>query len=668
MLNLHNPSNPLSIHCSNLLSVNESKVGVLAHLLFSPSFSFTTQIFSLCFLCSISLLNLHFMELPVKSPGSGDRRISYTIEAKNLSYNCQTPYHEFSWLSSCRSAKVSPNPIIKSVNLEAIPGEITAIAGPSGAGKTTLLEILAAKISPRRFSGQVLVNGHPMNTVTFRRLSGYVTQDDALFPLLTVEETLTYSALLRLSDGKRVARQRVKMLIKQLGLDDIAGSRVGEGTSVHGISGGERRRLSIGVELVHEPAILLIDEPTSGLDSASALHIVSLLRSMAVDQGKTIILTIHQPGFRILELFHKLVLLSNGLVLHHGSLHSLEERLKYAGHHIPCHINVLEFAIEITNTIDIIQVSSDNNNNTEVQARKQNPIPVYNTNPNPTFTNSQIEEILILGERFSKNIFRAKELFATRVLQSLLVGSILGTVYMNVSHNQGKVSLQTRLGFFAFSLSFLLSSTTEGLPIFLQERRIFTRETLRGAYRISSYVIANTIVFFPFLLLVGLLYSTPAYWLVGLRKDLDGFLYFALVVWMVVLMSNSFTAFCSAVVPNFIMGTSVIAGLMGSFFLFSGYFIARDNIPDYWIFMHYLSLFKYPFESLMINEYGGEGGRMCLENVGGECVMYGDEYLMQQGLKQSLKWSNLGVMLGFVVGYRVLCFCALWYTSYRTRN
>ncbi|KAI3457385.1 hypothetical protein Pfo_014048 [Paulownia fortunei] len=619
------------------------------------------------------------MELPVRAPVSGDRRMFYTIETKNLSYTYQSPYDEFTWLLCCRSPKISPRFIIKNVNVEARPGEITAIAGPSGAGKTTLLEILAGKTPPRKVSGQVLVNGHPINAETFRRLSGYVTQDDALFPLLTVEETLTYSALLRLPDGKSVAYQRVKLLMKELGLDHIAGSRVGEG-SIHGISGGERRRLSIGVELVHDPTILLIDEPTSGLDSASALHIVSLLRLMVVNQGKTIILTIHQPGFRILELFDRLVLLSNGRVLHDGSLQLLEERLKYAGHHIPSHVNVLEFAIEITNSMDI-RISEAYNahfisdNGTEIEGRQQNADngPKFSSSISisktcPSYTNSHFQEVLILGERFSKNIFRTKELFATRVLQAVLVGSILGTVYMNVSDDHGKVSLQTRLGFFAFSLSFLLSSTTEGLPIFLQERRIFMRETLRGAYRVSSYVIANTVVFFPFLLLVGLLYSTPAYWLVGLRRDIDGFLYFALVVWMVVLMSNSFTACCSALVPNFIMGTSVIAGLMGSFFLFSGYFIAQDNIPNYWIFMHYLSLFKYPFESLMINEYGGKGGSKCLENIGGQCVLLGHEYLRQQGLKQSQRWSNLAVMLGFIFGYRVLCFFILWYRSYRTRK
>ncbi|KAL6554174.1 hypothetical protein OROMI_019847 [Orobanche minor] len=369
---------------------------------------------------------------PPTRPGTGLWPPLYTIETKKLSYARQSLNDELSklFLFHCKGQKISSlRHIIKNVSLEAKPWEITALAGPSGAGKTTLLEILAGKISPKRFSGQVLVNHKPMNPDIFRRLSGYVTQDDALFPHLTVEETLTYSALLRLPNGTRsLAHQKVNLLMKELGLDHIARSRIGEG-SKYGISGGERRRISIGVELVHDPNILLIHEPTSGLDSSSA------------------------------------------------------------------------------------------------------------------------------------------------------------------------------------------------------------------------------------------------YWLVGLRPDWDGFLYFILVVWIVVLMSNSFTACFSALVPNFITGTSIISGLMGAFFLFSGYFIAKKNIPCYWIFMHYLSLFKYPFESLLINEYGGKGGGKCLENnVGGECVLFGQEYLRQQGLKESQKWSNLGVMLCFVLGYRVIFFFILWCRSYGIRK
>ncbi|XP_021287578.1 ABC transporter G family member 10 [Herrania umbratica] len=609
------------------------------------------------------------MELPVKSPVAGGRKAPYRLETKNLSYKLSSKFEEFGWVfCGLINPERGPKFILKGVNCEARPGEITAIAGPSGAGKTTLLEILAGRIPPCKVSsGEVLVNDRPVDNKLFRRVSGYVTQDDALFPLLTVEETLMYSALLRLPGGRKEASSRVEGLLKELGLEHVAGSRIGEGSN-SGISGGERRRVSIGVDLVHDPAVILIDEPTSGLDSASALHVVTLLKSMAVNQGKTIVLTIHQPGFRILQLVDRIVLLSNGVAVHNGTLNLLEERLMFADHRIPRHVNVLEFAIDVIESLAVPNSESLSNINRE-DCRMRSPC--MNLERKLLFyPNSRLEEVFILGQRFCSNIFRTKQLFATRVIQALVAGFVLGTIYFNVGNDKGRIALQTQTGFFAFTLTFLLSSTTEGLPIFLQERRILMRETSRGAYRVSSYVLANTIVFLPFLLMVGILFTSPVYWLVGLRRDtIYAFLYFSLVVWMVLLMSNSFVACFSALVPNFIMGNSVIAGLMGSFFLFSGYFIAKDKIPSYWIFMHYLSLFKYPFECFLINEFGGkQGQRRCIEFEYGECSLLGSGFLRQQDLKDSQKWSNLAVMLGFIIGYRVLCLFILWYRCYRAIN
>ncbi|KAI4374675.1 hypothetical protein MLD38_012642 [Melastoma candidum] len=609
------------------------------------------------------------MELPIWASDSGGwRRSSYKLEAKNLSYRLPSRLEGLSVTFGGGSDRPEDSKLIlKDACCEARSAEITAIAGPSGAGKTTLLEILAGKFLPGRVSGQVLVNDRTVDSRKFRRISGYVSQDDALFPSLTVEEAIMYSALLRLPVGKKDAADRVRTLMKDLGLAQVANARIGSRPD-SGISGGEKRRVSIAVELVHDPAVILIDEPTSGLDSGSALHVMKLLKSMAVFQGKTVVLTIHQPGFRILELVDRVILLSGGVSLHNESLLLLEEKLMLSGLQLPSHVNVLEYAI------DSIEAWSRRPHNKLLLLQEITRKEVKNSSRNEDnqlfYANSWFTELVILGNRFCSNIFRTKQLFASRVVQTLVAGFVLGTIFLNSGDRMGDIALQTRLGFFAFSLTFLLSSSTEGLPIYLQERRILMRETSRGAYRISSYVMANMLVFLVFLLVVSFLYSAPVYWLVGLRRNADEFLYFSLVVWMVLSMSSSFVSCFSALVPDFIMGTSVISGLMGSFFLFSGYFISKDKIPRYWIFMHYISLFKYPFECFMINEYGGvQGGSKCLElDSDGGCSLTGSGFLRQQGLKESEKWTNLIVMLGFVVGYRILCYLILWYRCYRTRN
>eukprot|EP01137_Pigoraptor_chileana_P022974 Opistho-2@88542 len=201
------------------------------------------------------------------------------------------------------------------------PGESLAIMGGSGAGKSTLLDVLANRKHQGTIGGSILVNGQPRNAL-FKRLSGYVTQDDALIGTLTVEETLMYTAQLRLSSSlpKEEKRRRVQQIIADLRLEKVTKNHVGT-DDLRGLSGGERKRVSIGVELITSPSILFLDEPTTGLDAKTALSIVELISELASSGSRTIIYSIHQPRSNIYKLFDKLLLLSEGRTVWFGNAH-----------------------------------------------------------------------------------------------------------------------------------------------------------------------------------------------------------------------------------------------------------------------------------------------------------------------------------------------------------
>jgi ABC-type multidrug transport system ATPase subunit len=199
------------------------------------------------------------------------------------------------------------------------PGTILAIMGASGAGKSTLLSVLTGRIPAGAYSGAVLVNGEAPDA-SFPRVLGFVSQDVPMLAFLTVRETLMYAARLRLPESLPRAEKarRVDALLEDLDLTRAAHTRVGLASEPGGISGGERRRLALACELLHEPQLLIADELTSGLDAAAALRIVLILRRLAHVRRQTVLLTVHQPRAELMPFFDQLLLLAGGRTAYLG--------------------------------------------------------------------------------------------------------------------------------------------------------------------------------------------------------------------------------------------------------------------------------------------------------------------------------------------------------------
>ncbi|KAG7027257.1 putative white-brown complex-like protein 30, partial [Cucurbita argyrosperma subsp. argyrosperma] len=238
--------------------------------------------------------------------------------------------------------------IMRCVTGKIMPGRVAAVMGPSGAGKTTFLSALAGKITGCTMTGLILINGKPESIHSYKKIIGFVPQDDIVHGNLTVEENLRFSARCRLSADmpKPDKVLVVERVIESLGLQAVRDSLVGT-VEKRGISGGQRKRVNVGLEMVMEPSLLILDEPTTGLDSASSQLLLRSLRREALE-GVNICMVLHQPSYSLFKMFDDLILLAKGgLTAYHGSVKKVEEYFAGIGITVPDRVNPPDHFIDI---------------------------------------------------------------------------------------------------------------------------------------------------------------------------------------------------------------------------------------------------------------------------------------------------------------------------------
>lgn len=616
--------------------------------------------------------------------------------------------------------------LLNDISGEARDGEILAVLGASGSGKSTLIDALANRIAKGSLKGTVSLNSEHLESRLLKVISAYVMQDDLLFPMLTVEETLMFAAEFRLPRtlSKSKKKLRVQALIDQLGLRNAAKTVIGD-EGHRGVSGGERRRVSIGIDIIHDPILLFLDEPTSGLDSTSAYMVVKVLQRIA-QSGSIVIMSVHQPSYRILGLLDRLLFLSRGQTVYSGSPTSLPLYFADFGHPIPENENRTEFALDRIRDLEgspggtksLVEFNKSwqslkrSRRNTNID---ETPSPAHglslkeaisasisrgklvsgttnDVNPSsmvPTFANPLWIEMAVLSRRSIKNSRRMPELFGIRLGAVMVTGFILATMFWNLDNSPKGV--QERLGFFAFAMSTTFYTCADALPVFLQERYIFMRETAYNTYRRSSYVISHSLVVLPSLVFLSLAFSAITFWAVGLDGGFSGFIFYLLIIFASFWAGSSFVTFLSGIVPHVMLGYTIVVAILAYFLLFSGFFINRDRIPEYWIWFHYISLVKYPYEAVLQNEFedptkcfvrgvqifdnsplGSAPNAMKLKLLKSmsstlgttinarTCLTTGADILQQQGITDLSKWNCLWVTVAWGFFFRILFyFCLL---------
>ncbi|KAI3857775.1 hypothetical protein MKW92_026181 [Papaver armeniacum] len=569
---------------------------------------------------------------------------------------------------------------------EAREGEILGILGPSGSGKSTLLDALANRISTESLKGSVTMNGEILEAGILKMISAYVMQDDLLFPMLTVEETLMFSAEFRLprstSKSKKMARVQAKTLIGDEGH--------------RGISGGERRRVSIGVEIIHGPILLFLDEPTSGLDSSCAFMVVKVLQRIA-RSGRIVIMSVHQPSSRVVGLLDHLMFLSQGETVYYGSPTNLSIFLSALGHPIPENEDRTEFMLDLYRELEGVPggtqslvefnkswqkgstFDSDYSKGFgDLSLREALSACILRVNHiygdvNGTAETSAISEfanpfwveIIVLANRWLTNSKRMPKWFILQIGGVVFVGSIIASLFWQLDKTEG--GIQERIGFFAFIITTIFFVCTDVLAVFLQDRYIFMRETAYNAYRRSSYVLYHSIIAIPQLFILSILLASITFPSVGLDGGYSSFLFYFLAIFASFWAGNSLVSLVSGLVSQVMLGYIIVMPWIGAFLLFSGFFIQRNRIPSYWIWFHYISVVKYPFQAVFLNEF--DTPSLCLvESVDKSCLVTGSDIVTKIDATDLGKWSCLFITVALGVFFRILFYLSLLFGSKNKRK
>lgn len=563
-----------------------------------------------------------------------------------------------------KNKKSEEKKILKGISGMVLPGEMLAMLGPSGSGKTTLLTALGGRLGGQ-LDGSITFNGKPFSNV-MKRNTGFVTQDDVLYPHLTVTETLVFTALLRLP--KTLTKQEkvvhAEAVITQLGLTRCKNSIVG-GPLLRGVSGGERKRVSVGQEMLINPSVLFLDEPTSGLDSTTAQRIVSTLWELA-SGGRTVVMTIHQPSSRLFYMFHKVLLLSEGNPLYFGKGAEAMDYFASIGYAPSVAMNPSDFMLDLANGVLSDDSQEDN------AAIKQKLVSFYKANLDENLRvelkemDGQLQQVprgknfgqwsTTWWQQFSVLLRRGlkerkhESFSGLKIFQVLAVALLCGLLWWHsdISHVQDQVGLLFfYTGFWGFFPLF------NAIFTFPQERMMLEKERSSGMYKLSSYFMSRIIGDLPMELVLPSIFVLITYWMAGLRASAAGFFYALFALLLSVLVSQGLGLALGALVMDLKSATILGSVIMLSFTLAGGYYV--QHVPPFISWIKYLSISQYTYKLLIGSQYKHGQTYQCGDSI--TCLVEDFPAIKSIGLDGQL--ISVLVLVIMLVGYRLIAYLAL---------
>ncbi|KAI5792566.1 P-loop containing nucleoside triphosphate hydrolase protein [Peziza echinospora] len=565
-------------------------------------------------------------------------------------------------------------------------GDMVAIMGPSGSGKTTLLNVLAHRLlsNKGKIGGDIYINQAPTTLATIRRASRFVEQEDSLIGSLTARETLEFSAKLGLprtvSKGER--KRHIDNMLSSFGLTTQANTIVG--TPIQkGLSGGEKRRLSVASQLITCPKILFLDEPTSGLDSVASYEVISYLREVAKRNRILVIISIHQPSTSTFNLFDTVFLLSKGRQCYGGRRTEISGYFQALGFPMPLHINPAEFLLDLVN----VEFHKDRESATrhlhtisegwaDLNKRpfENRTFPVADSAA-PGLVMPHLEarsQALIPFILLHRNFIKARRdvvVYGIRIAMYVGFAILCGTVFLRLKSEQEYI--QTFINCIFFGSAFLSFMAVAYVPAFLEDRATYVKERANGLYGPGSFLVANFLIGAPFLFLISILYAVISYWLVNFRPTGEAFFMYTMWLYLDLLAAESLVVLISSIFPVFVISLALTAFTNGLWMAVSGFMVAPSQLNAFWKYWaRYSDYQSYVFQGMMVNEFRAREFK-CAERLGGgcdcmyptdlvdQCLISGKVVLSQFGYNEEKTKLWVGILLCIVLGYRLLTWVVL---------